>query len=150
MKAFHFRLEPVLRVRRLELERAAVRLAEAERSLERALERTAEWRRRCGSASAELAARLGIGLRADEYRTADAAQRGLQARLAEAEAGSAQARGQLEESRWRVFEARTRVRALERLRERALREHQLRTARREQRELDEVAVQRAATGRGPV
>ena len=74
---------------------------------------------------------------------ASAGARALCDRVAEADAGVAQARRALEEQRSRARLAHTRARALERLRERAVARHGRAAARVQQRELDEIGALRA-------
>ena len=147
MKAFRFRLDPVVAVRRFELDRARTELGEAERATARADERHQAWRERRTQSGEELAAAVTAGVRAGGLHSAAAALTSLAERVAEAEAGLAQARADAAERRQRALEARTRLRALERLRERAAALHRRDEARREQRDLDEIGALRAARDR---
>ncbi len=148
MRGFRFRLETVLRVRRHVLERARVDAAQA-RIRADAAARTARERADDARRDAERLRDLlveGIATPWLPVLQADALRAVRSARNAEqVHAGAEQsvtACGQ------RAIEAHARVRALERLRERALAAHRLDVGRREQRELEELARLRSAAHAG--
>ena len=62
MRAFRFRLESVLSVRRFELERSRAELARSQRSAAAAEERQTAWRQRAHEAGEDLALRLADGM----------------------------------------------------------------------------------------
>lgn len=142
MKRFVFRLESVLGFRRHELQRSRrtlgralerIRSIEASRegALRAASESAADWiaRARRGIASERMGlAQIGIEQAFSRWR-----HEGLRLEAARDEA---------QRARGEVVAAHTRVRALEKLRERALERHRLESLREEARELDEVAGRR--------
>ena len=83
----------------------------------------------------------------DELHSAVVALTSLGRQVTEAESGLAKARAGTDQRRERALAARTRLRALERLRERAARVHRREEGRREQRDLDEIGSLRAARAR---
>jgi len=147
MKKFRFRLDPVVAVRRFELDRARAELGEAERAAVKADERHQAWRARRSSSGEALAESVADGVRAGGLHSAAAALAGLGQRVVEAAAGLVEARTSVAARREGALAARTRLRALERLRERAAVAHRRDEARREQRDLDEIGALRAARAR---
>jgi len=147
MKAFRFRLDPVVAVRRFELDRARAALGEAERAAANADERHQAWRERRSSSGEALVEAVAAGVRAGGLHSAATALVSLGQRVAEAEAGLVEARRSASMRREAALAARTRLRALERLRERAALVHRRDEARREQRDLDEIGALRAARAR---
>lgn len=144
MRRFEFRLESVLRIRRFELERERARMLRLE----------AEWRRR-DSRARELAARVEQG----EERLGRIMEGGMDGRRigghaaglasgrfhrAQAEAARDHLVPQLESARERTREASVRVRSLEKLEARRAIAHLEEERRLEQRELDSLAITRAA------
>ncbi len=143
MKAFRFRLESVLGLRRFEDERARLELARAERALAEAGEQHAAWRERVRESADALGRRLAAGLPAGLLRSSAAALETLDSRVAEAADRIGAARAQLAERRRAARLAHARKRALERLRELASAEHRRELERHAQRELDEIGSLRA-------
>ena len=145
MKAYRFRLESVLRVRRLQERAATQRLAEAMRSLQHAETESARARRSLEDMAAP-AGRLTIG--ALEWAHAQSARMSDTARQrAEAAEAAAEAARQANEA-W--GSARQRTATLERLDERHLALWQTEFERREGAVLDDVATRRAAAEGNPL
>jgi flagellar export protein FliJ len=148
MKGFRFRLEPVLGVREFSLERARLRLAEDVVAYERARDEVANAADTARATEQALAARLREGVAAAEVRAAAAALADRRLDSQAAAERSAAALAQVDEARERVRGAHAAVRAIEILREKAFAAWQAEWRRREQRELDEVAVERARRAAG--
>lgn len=139
MKRFVFRLESVMKLRRFELDAR-------KRELGAALERSARVERKIEDAS-KVAAECAADFVAATKQGVKAGRAGIQ--LLEVEQAFRdwrinqlsllEAQRLVEEARVEVTRANTKVRALEKLRERALEKYQVETAREETRELDEVA-----------
>ncbi len=139
MKGFRFRLDPVLGVRRHELERERLGLADSERHLADARQRSVRASARVDGISADQARRAAGGLAAPLFA---AGRAGLARSLAErrrARELERVASQRVLAQRQRVAEAHRAVRALEILREKALVRGRREGERREQRDLDEVA-----------
>lgn len=139
MKRFRFRLGSVLRVRRIERDRARAALA-ASVARCRGLEAECA-RERAATAGAidGLARALGAGLRG---RDVAIAAMGADHGVREGERAAlelARERARERELRGELVAAEARVRGLERLRERALEAHRAEVARAEQSALDEAA-----------
>ncbi len=143
MKGFRFRLEPVLGVREFSLERARLGLAGAVQTHEVAVIEEARANEDARRSESSLSERLRAGLDAREARAGAAALDDVRARAREASERRAAARARVEEERARVRDAHRAVRSLEILREQAFAAWQAEWRRREQRELDEVAIERA-------
>jgi flagellar FliJ protein len=143
MKGFQFRLEPVLRVREFSLERARLRLAEEIVTHERATAEEAEADQIARTTEQALDARLAEGVEAAEVRAAATALADRRLRWQAAIGCTAAARVRVEEARDCVRAAHAASRMLEILREKAYALWQAEWRRSEQRELDEVAVERA-------
>lgn len=144
MKRFVFRLASVLRVREFELDRTRMRLAQLERERTRraaVLEKTAH----CLEKGRQL-------LQAETEAGADGERLALRAggvtvgrmSLEQAHKALLDLEPPLTIAREQVREARTRVRSLERLRERQAEAHRLKSSSIEQAELEELALARIA------
>ncbi|MFT5444755.1 MAG: flagellar export protein FliJ [Myxococcota bacterium] len=149
MKRFVFRLESVLKLRRFELERRQRSLAAAlarSTRIEAAIEKAGIAAAECSAdllAKAKQGAssgRVGLAQLVVEraFQTWRADQRSLQ-----------EANAVMEVARVEMTEAHTKVRALEKLKERALVRHREQSAREETIALDEVAG-RMGAGAGPL
>jgi len=146
MKRFRFRLESVLRVRRIELDRARGEFAaSAERS--RMLGARADRERaEAERALAQIGEGAARGLAArDVALAAQAAEHGFQQRAA-TERALSEERKRGAELRRELIGAEARVRGLERLRERAFEDHRSEWLREQQRDLDEAARSLRAAG----
>lgn len=144
MKRFVFRLQSVLRLREFELERERTRLVQLEQERARRLavlsdaeERLARGREILSRESREGADGFRLAMRADG--------------VAAGRFGVARARHAFEEieppvaeARERVRVARTRVRSLEKLRDRQADAHRLESLAAEQAEIEEIALGRIA------
>lgn len=143
MKGFQFRLEPVLSVREFSLERARLRLAESVTAWEHAKAEESKAAEAAAATEREISARLREGVEATQVRavaTALVDQRlGLQ--MARELSGAALVR--VDEARAAVWSAHAALRSIEILREKAFAAWQVEWRRQEQRELDEIAVERA-------
>jgi len=143
MRAFRFRLESVLGVRRFEDERARQGHARARQGVAAAKAEHEARRVQTRLAADGLGERLDAGMPAALVRSAAAAVTALGGRVAEAETGVRQAVATLAERQGELREARTRLRALEKLRAKAEASHRRESLARAQRELDELATLRA-------
>lgn len=143
MRGYRFRLEPVLRVRQLQEERARASLAMARRAEAEAREQTT---RRRGLLAAARAAGLPDGSRHAWSQERDRQDRLagalLASQVAEAHAADLATR---ELGRWE--EAVVALRTLERLDERKREEHRIEQGQAEQKVLDELVNARTATAR---
>jgi len=142
VKRYQFRLDAVLRVRRIEEDRAAADLAVANRAL---AEAEAELDRRLAHYQALTTSE---GVVPNEAFVAERAMRDFAA-MAVVSAGAARisAEAEVERTRERWSAAAMRVRALERLDERRREEHELEVRRDEVVTLDEAFAARLVGGR---
>jgi flagellar protein FliJ len=142
MKRYQFRLDAVLRVRRIEEERAAVELATANRALllaEQELDRRLEHYRGIDRVPGPLPHDRFIAQRSRREQAAAAVVSAGAARI------SAEAEAERKRELWAA--AAMRVRALERLDERRRAEHEAEVVREEIITLDEVFAARLVGGR---
>ena len=148
MKGFRFRLDSVLRLRGHELDARLRDLATANAELARARRTLGAAQKQSRRASQRLMDRAGEGIGAGDFELAERALVCARAHVKQYREAVRRAEAEAEDSRARVAAARTRVRALEILRERALRAHRERELKQEQAVLDEIAGQRSGrTGR---
>jgi len=140
MKRTTFRLDPVLRVRKRELDRARGSLAEAIQDSARWRREQARWTDEALAESRSISARLGEGMNAGLLRATSASVDAARQRAAEAsqqlQTSEQKVAGALED----VVAAKTRVRALEILRERRQREQRVLEEHQAQLRLDEVGA----------
>lgn len=137
MRRYRFRLEPVLRVRRIEEDRAVGELASARRVAAEAEALVAERRARCASRPVLAGAVAVDALLADRF-LADAAVASL---VAASEARRA-ADERVEDRRVEWAEAAARTSALQRLDERRRAEHDAEEARQEALAVDDLVTSR--------
>lgn len=141
-RAFRFRLEPLLRVRRFELQRCLALLGSVHRDLATARVREAEARREAETSERREAERLRGGLLAGTVRSVRQAAEAWRLRAGQA----AREVRRLEDRAARLAEearaARARAEGLERLRERARSAWRQAHERTLQRELDDVTILR--------
>lgn len=142
MKNFKFRLDGVLGLREFELKRAVARRVELEAERHRRLGVVAEaiTRLEQGRAILDEESKTGVDARLLSMR-ADGVSAGA-FEVVRAEIAVDELDPLLESARLEVQNARTRVRSLERLREKRQRLHQAESARVEQAGLDEMAITR--------
>lgn len=147
MKRFRFRLDPLLRLRNHELDQCRMQLGRAQSEVERALDRTKKVRVNAQEGSALISRWAQQGVTAPELAAGQLGTFDLYREIKSCEAGEAVVREAVSQARERVVEARTRVRTVEILKERALAEHRAEASRVEQAELDELAGRLARTTR---
>ncbi len=140
MRGLRFRLASLLRLRSHELERARAVLAEGERTLARARSELGEIEAEAGRSTGSLEASLLRGLDAVVLRSATAGGHRLASRVREGEGAVRESEQQAARLRHVVRDARTKLRALERLRERSVAAARAATSAAEQRELDEIGA----------
>ena len=140
MTAFRFALDPLLRVRRVELDRVRQRFAESRRAEVAHREGAAAEQRAAGERSRALAKELAAGVPAESARMEMEALDYHDRRAREHEGAAADAAQRSHELRSEVVDAQRRVRGLELLRERAFEAYQRAQARRAQIRLDENAA----------
>lgn len=138
MRGFRFRLEPVLGLRRHELERRRLELGRARVGLRTAVRVRHQADDALRGGQALRAERVARGVSAGELRDLERAVEHVLGERARAEASVRAAEARVAQALGAVTSARREVRALEILREKALAEHRRELARREQAELDEV------------
>jgi flagellar export protein FliJ len=136
-----------LRVREFELTRAGAGYAHAARSLAAAGTLARERAQRAASGRTSLVRRARAGEGALVLRTAVAGVRLLGDAWRDAERQVERSRAAAEHAHELLLAARSRVRALERLRDRLAQEELLVRRRAEQRELDEIAMGRTGGAR---
>lgn len=144
MKPQPFRLGRVLRLRRRELDHAAIALATAAAELAAATADVDAARLRLLDTSQDQQRRLASGLSAVEYRVvANAVESARRAEQCSHE-HERTCEARRDQARRDVLAARSSVRALEGLRDRCAREQRVWRERVEQRELDEVGTRSAS------
>jgi flagellar FliJ protein len=148
MSAFHFSLQPVLRVRLAERDDRRVRLGEAyhaERVLRDRLMQAASERARIRdmvrSASAPGQVNVDSLLQTHRYELV------VSAEIQVMEKQLTQVAEEIERRRQALIEADRQVRVLEKLRDRRYAEYQQESRKREFRELDEIAQRQSSSGR---
>jgi len=142
VSSFHFRLDPLLRPRRFELERARRGLGERLRQLEAARERAEAAARRAGGRAAEQEQRARRGLPAGLLAAERDGLAGVLREAAAAEQAARAAEAPVATQRREVLVRFRAVRSLEKLRERRREEWEAEERRAEQHLLDEVGGQR--------
>jgi len=142
VRAQAFRLASVLKLRRHQLDAAARELAARRRAVERAARELQRPQGRALREHLRLGEWIASGVAAGRYHAGSAGVARLAERARQVGNELERSREQAERSRQALLAARTRVRALERLRERAARHWRWQEQRAEQRELDEVGQRR--------
>jgi flagellar export protein FliJ len=143
MKGFQFRLEPVLSVREFSLERARLHLAESVTAWEHAKAEESKAADAAAATERTIATRLREGVEASEVRAVASALVDQRLGLQRARELVATAQVRVDEARAAVCSAHAALRSIEILREKAFAAWQVEWRRHEQRELDEIAVERA-------
>ncbi|MCG8590754.1 MAG: flagellar export protein FliJ [Proteobacteria bacterium] len=143
MRGFRFRLEPVLRLRRRELDEARVALARWEAQYTWAAKALREAEGRAGGALVLVGQQARAGVRAGALHAAALGTARLALEVKRLRAQEHRLELQCGQARDAVKSAHARVRGLERLRERRRQEFRDRERRREQQVLDEVGGRRA-------
>ena len=139
-----FRLERVLRVRSKELDRAAAAFAAASSELNAARADADAARRRLEAAARDQQARIGAGLRAGEYYVTALGVDSVRAATKRACERELACEARSLEARRALLAARTRVRALEGLRDRRVQAERAWREKIAQAELDEVGARMAS------
>jgi flagellar export protein FliJ len=147
VKRFRFRLDSVLRFRAHELDRRRLELKAAQVEARKSAEHLARARAAASSCAQALRARAAAGLTAAELVSARRGTAALYTEVLRAERGLRESAARAAAARARLIEARTRVQALERLRQRARDAYLGEFRRLEQVELDEVGGRMAADRR---
>jgi flagellar FliJ protein len=137
-----FRLATLLRVRERELEQAGASYGRAARELQAAGALARERAQRAARGRESLLRRSREGESAIELRTATAGVRRLGDTSVDAQQQVERARAETERAQESLLAARTRLRVLERLRDRLALEEHAALERAEQRELDEIGLRR--------
>ena len=143
MKRFRFRLDPALRVRRFERDRAARELASRRRDAERLASAVDSVHAELEAIHGRVASGARDGVDAWRWRAAQAAVDAKAFAAARAHAALQDAEGAADAARDAWLAARRKVRSLEALRERALTRHRQDALREEQSVLDEIATTRS-------
>jgi flagellar export protein FliJ len=147
MKKTQSRLATLLRVRELELARAGTSYGHAARGLATLGARARERAHRAARGRASLVRCARAGESAVVLRTAVAGVRLLGNASLDAERQVERARATTQQAHALLLAARTRVRALERVRDRLAEEERAGHQRAEQRVLDEIGLHRVGPGR---
>ncbi len=143
MKGFHFRLDSLLHLRSFETERARIELSQRR---QQAAAAAAAVRRTLGAiaeASSQLELQLSSGVAAAQLQLAQSGLYHLHDTAQRQTRSASKARARIAPARDAVQRAWSKQRALEILRERALSAYRKEQERREQKEFDEIAVERA-------
>jgi len=144
MATFIFRPQPALDLRRREEDAAQVAVAEARMISDRAAHTFADAQAAFDAGSARAAALDAAGGSITDVIWHRNWIRSLRRDLVRTEANAEDRRVQLEAAEQALVVARERVKALERLKERAVEAHQARERREEQKAMDELATLRFA------
>jgi flagellar FliJ protein len=144
MRAFHFRPQPALDLRRREEEAAQLVVATARVISDRAAQAFAAAQAAFDGGQAQAAALDAAGGSITDVIWHRNWIRALRRELVRTEANAEDRRVQLEAAEQALVAARERVKVLERLKERALEAHQERERKEEQRAMDELATLRFA------
>jgi flagellar export protein FliJ len=148
MKPKAFRLERVLRVRRRDLDGAAATFATAQAELASARAHADACRDGLNDAQTMRRSRLDAGVPAGEHQVAELVLDTERASLGHAREREAACASRTEETRGLLLAARSRVRALEKLRDRWIRNERAHAERTAQAESDEVGARIARRGSG--
>ena len=144
MAAFIFRPQPALDLRRREMDAAQLTVAEARAISDRAAQSFADAQAAFDAGSARAAALDATGGTITDVIWHRNWIRSLRRELVRTEANAEDRRVQLEAAEQALVAARERVKALERLKERAVAAHQERERREEQRAMNDLATLRFA------
>ena len=143
MKRFRFRLDTVLGVRRHELTLKRAELSRAQVEAQRIAKWLAQVGERAEQGSTTLHALAQAGIPAGEFAAGYRGAAVLLRAIGEVRTRETEALAAVGRARQAVLQAHTRVRALEKLRERAQLEYNREAARIEQAEFDEIAARRS-------
>ena len=150
MKAFHFRLESVMKVRSFELERARQHWLELEGERARRAARLEHLNEKLAEGRALLDAEIAKGAEAEWLALRSDALAAARFELMRTRLELEELMPRWEQAREAMRVARTRLKSLERMRETAVERHRGEALRLEQAELDELAGSRRAHASGRI